>query len=66
METEKMSYEPIEIDRVPYMGLADCKDCPENAQRSLSIGCMVILAVWQLIRMWNAQNWIFASNSSSV
>ena len=30
METEKMSYEPMEIDRVPYMGLADCKDCPEK------------------------------------
>jgi hypothetical protein len=30
METEKMSYEPMEIDRVPYMGLPDCKDCPEK------------------------------------
>ena len=28
METGKMSYEPMEIDRVPYMGLPDCKDCP--------------------------------------
>ena len=31
MEAEKMSYEPIEIDRVPYMGLPDCKDCPEKS-----------------------------------
>lgn len=30
METEKMSYEPMEIDRVPYMGLPDCKVCPEK------------------------------------
>lgn len=30
METEKMSYEPMEIDHVPYMGLPDCKDCPEK------------------------------------
>lgn len=30
METGKMSYEPMEIDRVPYMGLPDCKDCPEK------------------------------------
>lgn len=27
MEAEKMSYEPMEIDRVPYMGLPDCKNC---------------------------------------
>lgn len=30
METEKMSYEPMEIDRVPYMGLPDCKNCPKK------------------------------------
>lgn len=30
METEKMSYEPTEIDRVPYMGLPDCKNCPKK------------------------------------
>lgn len=35
METEKMSYEPMEIDRVPYMGLPDCKGCP--AKRSTVI-----------------------------
>lgn len=56
METGKMSYEPMEIDRVPYMGLPDCKDCPGKRSTVLSIGCMVILAVWQFIRMWNAQN----------
>ena len=30
MEAEKMSYEPMEIDRIPYMGLPDCKNCPEK------------------------------------
>lgn len=30
MEAEKISYESMEIDRVPYMGLPDCKDCPER------------------------------------
>lgn len=30
MEAEKMSYEPTEIDRVPYMGLPDCKNCPKK------------------------------------
>lgn len=30
MGTEKMSYEPMEIDRVPYMGLPDCLGCPEK------------------------------------
>ena len=31
METEKMSYEPMKIDRVPYMGLPECKECPEKS-----------------------------------
>ena len=30
METEKMSCKLMEIDRVPYMGLLDCQDCPEK------------------------------------
>lgn len=31
METEKISCEPMKIDCVPYMGLPDCKDCPEKS-----------------------------------
>lgn len=30
MEAEKMSCESMEIDRVPYWGLEECKDCMEK------------------------------------
>lgn len=48
METEKMSYEPMEIDRVPYMGLPDCKDCPEKSSKVIehrlygNSGCVAV------------------------
>ena len=49
METEKMSYEPMEIDRVPYMGLPDCKDCPEKSSTVIehrlygNSGCVAVV-----------------------
>ncbi len=49
METEKMSYEPMEIDRVPYMGLPDCKDCPVTSSTVIehrlygNSGCVAVV-----------------------
>ena len=31
MEPYKIVLEPAEIDRVPYMGLPECKECPEKS-----------------------------------
>ncbi len=31
MEPYKIVLEPVEIDRVPYMGLPECKECPEKS-----------------------------------
>lgn len=49
METEKMSYELMEIDRVPYTGLPDCKDCPEKSSTVIehrlygNSGCVAVV-----------------------
>lgn len=31
MDPYKIVLEPVEIDRVPYMGLPECKECPEKS-----------------------------------
>ena len=50
----------------PGQVFKDCKDCPEKRSTVIehrlygNSGCVAVDS------MWNAQNWIFASNSSSV
>lgn len=66
METEKMSYEPMEIDRVPYMGLPIARTARKKRSTVIEhwlYGNSDCVAVDTHVE---CENWIFASNSSSV